>query len=438
MIYFFFLLIKYLYNNMAEYKLTEEGKEYLEKGLPEKNLVLLLDSLPRKTATIGKLVPKIKNFPIALKWALEKGWVMKRGDEIILMKPVPEEIPEEEALKKIARGKKVDEEILKILIERNLVERITETYRIVEETLAKAGNVIDVLTHEILVTKLWKNKEFKPIDVTVIRKKMDLNEISPGKRQPYLQFLSRIRKKLAEMGFVEMKGPTIETQFWNFDALYQPQNHPARDWWSTYIMKYPKFGSLPKKFVERVKKAHEKGIAGSTGWGYRWRPEIAMQLMPRAHCTCLSARTLASKPKIPGKYFAIARCYRPDVIDASHGVEFNQVEGIVLDEDANFKNLLGLLKQFAEEIAGTKKVRFIPDYYPFTEPSCQISAKHPELGWIEFGGSGVFREELTRSLGINVPVLAWGLGIDRLAMFKLKINDIRNLFSRDLAWLRRV
>ncbi|MEM5829438.1 MAG: phenylalanine--tRNA ligase subunit alpha [Candidatus Aenigmatarchaeota archaeon] len=420
---------------MPSYKLTEEGKEYLEKGLPEKNLVLLLDSLPRKTATIGKLVFRVKNFPIALKWALEKGWVMKKGDEIILMKPVPEEIPEEEALKRISKGKPVDEGILKILIERNLVEKITEIYKATEEALAKAGNVIDVLTHDLLVTKLWKGRKFKAVDINV-KKKLEIEKISPGKRQPYLQFLSQIRKKLAEMGFIEMKGPTIETQFWNFDALYQPQNHPARDWWSTYVMKYPKFGKLPKKFVEVVGKTHEKGIAGSVGWGYKWDPRIAMQLMPRAHGTCLSARTLASKPKIPSKYFAIARCYRPDVIDASHGVEFNQVEGIVLGEDLNFKNLLGLLKQFAEEIAGVKEVKFTCAYFPFTEPSCELLINHPKLGWIESGGAGIFREEVTRPLGINVPVLAWGLGVDRLFMVKVGINDIRELFTRDLKWLR--
>jgi phenylalanyl-tRNA synthetase alpha chain len=423
---------------MSSYKLTEEGKEYLEKGLPEKNLVLVLDSMPQKTATLGKLIPKVKNFPIALKWALEKGWVMKKGDEIILMKPVPEEIPEEEALKKIAKGKEVDEKILKILIERNLVQKVTETYKIVEESLARAGNVIDVLTHEILVTKLWRGKEFKAIDVTQVSKKLDISKISPGKRQPYNQFLTEIRKKLAEMGFTEMRGPTIETEFWNFDALYQPQNHPARDWWSTYKMKHPKLGSIPKKIAEAVKKAHEKGVAGSTGWGYRWDPRVAMQLMPRAHCTCLSARTLASKPKIPGKYFAIARCYRPDVIDASHGVEFNQVEGIVLGEDVNFRNLLWILKTFALEFANAEKVKFIPDYYPFTECSIQLSCKHPQLGWMELGGAGIFREELTYPLGIKVPVLAWGLGIDRLAMLKLGINDIRELFSRDLKWLRRI
>ena len=98
--------------------------------------------------------------------------------------------------------------------------------------------------------------------------------------------------------------------------------------------------------------------------------------------------------------------------------------------------LLGLLKEVAKEFANTDKVRFYTDYFPFTEPSVQLSAKHPQLGWVEFGGAGLFREELTAPLGINVPVIAWGLGIDRLAMFKLGINDIREMFSYKLDWLR--
>jgi phenylalanyl-tRNA synthetase alpha chain len=112
------------------------------------------------------------------------------------------------------------------------------------------------------------------------------------------------------------------------------------------------------------------------------------------------------------------------------------VEGIVIDESLSLRNLLGVLEIFAREIAGAEELRFYPDYYPFTEPSVQLSAKHPELGWIEFGGSGIFREELTRPLGIDVPVIAWGIGIDRLAMFKLGVQDIRYLFSSDLKWLR--
>jgi phenylalanyl-tRNA synthetase alpha chain len=241
-----------------------------------------------------------------------------------------------------------------------------------------------------------------------------------------------------ELGFKEMTGPLVESEFWNFDALYQPQNHPARTWTDTYQMKNPSHGRLPDgKIVDQVRQTHEDGwTTGSTGWGYRWDPRIAARLMPRAHGTCLSARTLASGPEIPGKYFGIARCYRPDVLDATHLIEFNQAEGIVIGEDLHLRNLLGILEIFAKEIAGAEKVKFLPDYYPFTEPSVQLSAKHPDLGWIEFGGSGIFREELTRPLGVDVPVLAWGIGIDRLAMFKLGINDIRYLFANDLKWLR--
>lgn len=406
----------------------------MKNGLPEKNLVNFLNNLSQKSANIGKLIVNIKNFPIALKWALEKDWVSKKGDEIVLLKP-PHETSEEKALKNIHQGNEVEENILKVLIERNLVWKITDTYKKTEEGLKKTGNVIGELNHDMIVTGLWEGKKFKPVNVEIV-KKIDKTKISPGKRQPYNQFLQQVKQKLIDLGFIEMTGPIIETEFWNFDALFQPQNHPARDWWSTYQMKQPKFGDLPKKFVGPVSKAHENGVSGGTGWGYSWDPKKAMQLMPRAHSTCLSARTLAGKPKIPGKYFAIARCFRPDVIDVSHGVEFNQTEGIVIDKSLTFKNLLGMLEMFAKEIAGAKKVKFIPDYYPFTEPSCQMVAKHPELGWIEFGGSGIFREELTVPLGITVPVLAWGLGIDRLAMFKLEINDIRNLFTRDLDWLR--
>ncbi|RLC70035.1 MAG: phenylalanine--tRNA ligase subunit alpha, partial [Chloroflexi bacterium] len=204
-------------------------------------------------------------------------------------------------------------------------------------------------------------------------------------------------------------------------------------------LRNPKSGSLPSQaIVSRVKATHENGWkTGSTGWGYRWDPSKAANLMPRAHATACSARQLASGIEIPGKYFAISRCFRPDVIDATHGVEFNQTEGIVIDPSLTFRSLLAILKQFAIELTGTEKVRFYPDYYPFTEISAQMSVKHPELGWMEIAGSGIFRDELTQPLGVKEPVIAWGIGIDRLAMFKLEIKDIRNLFTRNIGMLRK-
>jgi phenylalanyl-tRNA synthetase alpha chain len=264
-------------------------------------------------------------------------------------------------------------------------------------------------------------------------------EIWPGKRQPYRAFLDEVKRKLLALGFREMSGPLIETEFWNFDALYQPQNHPARDWAATYSLAWPSYGKLPaKKLVARVKAAHERGwTTGSTGWGYRWSARAAARLMPRAHGTCLSARTLAAGVLVPGKYFAIARCYRPDVMDVMHLIEFNQVEGIVVDESLTFRHLLGILKLFALEFGKARKVRFFPAYFPFTEPSVELFARHPELGWVELGGAGIFRPELTEPLGVHVPVIAWGLGVDRLAMCQLRIRDIRQLFSQDLGWLRK-
>jgi phenylalanyl-tRNA synthetase alpha chain len=158
--------------------------------------------------------------------------------------------------------------------------------------------------------------------------------------------------------------------------------------------------------------------------------------MPAAHGTAHSARQLAKGIELPGKYFAIARCYRPDVVDASHLIEFNQMEGIIAGKGLNFRHLLGMLRDFALEFGKAEEVRFLPDYYPFTGPSVQLSAKHPRLGWIELGGAGIFRPELTLPLGTKEPVIAWGLGIDRLAMLALGIKDIRHLFSQDLSWLR--
>jgi phenylalanyl-tRNA synthetase alpha chain len=411
------------------YRLTQEGKEYLEEGLPEKNLVELINSHPQKAVKLERAVTRIKNFPIALKWAMDNRWIDKRGNELILIK-YPEKFPVQEALEKVSRNEEIEERFVKILLQRKLIEKVTTEE---EEARKLIGKEITELTPLLLKTKVWRQVKFKPYNVEVVGKKIYL-----GKRHPYTQFLLEVRRKLVELGFKQMEGPLIETEFWNFDALFQPQDHPARDWFSTFRLKYPKYGRLPKReIVERVKATHENGWkTGSRGWGYKWSHEKASRLMPRAHDTCLSARTLANLPQIPGKYFAIARCFRPDVIDANHFIEFNQVEGIVLDESLNFRHLLGILEMFAKEFAKAEKVRFVTGYFPFTEPSVELFAKHPKLGWVELGGAGIFREELTLPLGVKVPVMAWGLGIDRFAMFQLGINDIRYLFTRNLEWLR--
>ena len=414
------------------YALTEEGIKYLKHGLPEKRLIELLkennDLLMRDaTKELGG------EFAIALQWCKKYKCITVTDGKLALAGDMPRETKHQEsALKEIAAGREPDPDVLQILIQRKLVEK--ESEGIVKQAEKFVGKEITNLNTELIKTGMWRKVKLRPYNVEAHGKKIYI-----GKQQPYNRFLRSVRRKLVEMGFQEMKGPTVELEFWNFDALFQPQNHPSRDWTQTYSLKSPKEGTLPEKvLVEKVKATHENGwTTGSIGWGYKWDPAKAARLMPRAHGTALSARTLANGPTIPGRYFAVSRCYRPDIIDMTHGVEFNQTEGIVIDESLNFKNLLGVLKEFAVEFANAEKVKFLSDYYPFTEPSVQMSAKHPQLGWVELGGAGIFREELTKPLGVDVPVIAWGLGIDRLAMFKLGINDIRNLFSQNLDWLRK-
>ena len=297
------------------------------------------------------------------------------------------------------------------------------------------GKRIERLTPAMLKSGTWKNATFRRYDVEAPVPTVDI-----GKKQLYLQFLDDIRLKMVELGFEEMDGPLVETQFWNFDVLYQPQNHPARTWTDTYHLNNPKLGRLPEnKIVNSVKSAHENGgKTGSSGWGYSWNRDIAAQLMPRAHTTSVSARKMAKDFKVPGKYFTIGRVFRPDVLDATHLIEFNQLEFMVVDEKLNMANLMGVLKKFAEEFAGATKFRFLPDYYPFTEPSVQIDGYSPELRkWVELGGAGIFRPEITESLGISAPVLAGAFGIDRLFQKRISSKDIRELFSDDLNWLKR-
>jgi phenylalanyl-tRNA synthetase alpha chain len=412
------------------YSLTEEGRNYREHGLPEKKLIELLKhgslSMKETSEKLGR------EFAIALQWCKKYRCIEVVEGKLHLTREHPKEIADQEkALYDVLSGGNADDAQIQLLLSRKLIEKEGDT--LVKKAERLVGKEVANLSTELIKTGFWKNVRLKPYNVEFAGKTVHI-----GKRQPYNKFLGDVRRKLVEMGFKEMTGPTIELEFWNFDALFQPQNHPSRDWTQTYSLKNPKEGSLPEKtLVEHVKGAHENGWrTGSTGWGYKWSPAKAMKLMPRAHGTAISARTL-TQCEIPGKYFAISRCYRPDIIDATHGIEFNQTEGIVIGDGLNFRSLLGILKEFAVEFAGAEKVKFLPDYYPFTEPSVQLSAKHPELGWVELGGAGIFRDELTKPLGVEAPVIAWGLGIDRLAMFKLGINDIRDLFSQNLDWLRK-
>ena len=292
---------------------------------------------------------------------------------------------------------------------------------------------VNQVTPALLESGKWKDVEFRKYDISLNPPRMQI-----GKKHPYRQFLDRVRSRLVSLGFEEMTGPLVETEFWDMDALFMPQFHSARNIHDIYYIKDPAYAkSIPEPFLSSVAQCHQSGgESGSLGWGYEFDTTKTKRLILRSQGTALSARTLAGGPKIPGKYFATARCFRYEQIDATHGTDFFQIEGIVVDRDINFVKLLGLLQLFAREIANAREIKFTPAYFPFTEPSVELHAKHPVLGWMELGGAGIFRPEVTVPLAVDVPVLAWGLGIDRMAMVSLGINDIRQLFSHDMEFIR--
>jgi phenylalanyl-tRNA synthetase alpha chain len=292
---------------------------------------------------------------------------------------------------------------------------------------------VSQLTPELLKDGGWRTKRFRKYTINLRPPR-----IAVGRRHPYREFLDLVKYRLVSMGFQEMRGPLIETEFWNMDSLFMPQFHPARAIHDVYFVKEPthaRNGAEP--FLSRVAAAHQNGgETGSSGWGYQYDRRRAQRLVLRSQGTAVSARTLAAGPQIPGKYFSIARCFRYDQVDATHATDFFQVEGIVLGSDINFRILLGLLALFAREVAQAKEMQFIPAYFPFTEPSVELHVRHPRLGWIELGGAGLLRPEVTMPLGVDVPVIAWGLGLDRMAMVALGLQDIRDLFSGDLEMIR--
>jgi phenylalanyl-tRNA synthetase alpha chain len=242
------------------------------------------------------------------------------------------------------------------------------------------------------------------------------------------------------MGFKEMTEDLVVSSFWNFDALFTAQDHPVREMQDTFFIN--KKEELPdKELIKRVKKSHETGVEGSTGWQYSWDEEEAKKLVLRTHTTCISAQTL-NKLKLkdlPQKFFALGKCFRNETVDWSHGFEFNQTEGIVVDKNANFRHLLGYLQQFFKKM-GFEKVRFRPGYFPYTEPSVEIDVWNSEKKvWLELGGAGIFRPEVVVPLlGQNIPVLAWGPGFDRILMDYYEIKDLRELYKNDITKLRRM
>jgi phenylalanyl-tRNA synthetase alpha chain len=416
-------------SGMVRLILTDEGNQYRVMGLPERQLFLSFgDSTPM--AELNRH-PHAK---IGLGWMKRLGWVQIENG--IVKKTGPAETsPLESAL---THPDTADPAIRKELLKRGLVtekESITYVIRITEKGRSVVNKGLDMteetgtLTSDQISSGAWRNLTLRRYDIT---KKP--RPVWPGKTHPYQRLIDEMRRILLDMGFTELYGGIVQSAFWNFDALFQPQDHPAREMQDTFHLK--ERSDLPPGW-EKVKAIHEHGgETSSCGWGGGWDPEKAKATVLRTHTTCLSIQYLATHPEPPVKVFGIGRVYRRETIDPTHLPEFEQLEGIVMDNGVSFSHLLAYLKEFYGRM-GFPDVRFRPGYFPYTEPSVEPEVWIDGLGWVELGGAGVFREEVTAPWGIATPVLAWGLGISRVAMLRMGLSDLRELYQSDIDWLRR-
>jgi len=390
---------------------------------------------------------------VALGWLRRKGWAevskgsqgsvvivtdagkaaeAKGPDEELLVRLAKEELPEDAIDPRLLRDLKSRRELVK---ERESVRREIALTPAGEKIVAAGLELKEEVaqpTTDLLRAGKWRKVDFRRYDP-----KAFAPLIRPGKRHVLGAYIEKIRRIFLSMGFTEIDGDFVQSAFWNFDALFQPQDHPARDQLDTFYLAKPSTVPLPEdRVVTRVAKTHEDGGGtGSTGWRYRWDRREAERAVLRSHTTPITLHWLMEHPDPPQKAFIIGRNFRPDAIDCKHLPEFHQIEGVVMEDGANLAQLIGTIETFYRRL-GFTRVKFRPGFFPYTEPSMEPEGQALDGRWMELGGSGVFRPEVTAPLGLKAPVLAWGLGLERVIMALEGIADIRELYLSDLDWLR--
>lgn len=442
-----------------EFVPSSDAVAQVQQGLPERRALKLLQAAGGKLGT-GDFAKAAAQAGIAVnevfKWGAARQWLTKDKAGVALTDlgvqaaEAAEQAPDEVLILQsqgapVQLGSGKGAEVLRNLLGKRpeLGKLKTRTHRTVELTAAgrelwKAGVSVkrerNLLTSEDLRSGAWREISLRPYDVT-----LPAETLRPARIHPLRKIIEQTRRAYLEMGFTEVVSPMVESSFWNFDALFQPQDHPARDMQDTFYMAEPAIAPLPEDaaLVDRVRAAHENGgETGSEGWGYQWSPERAQQIVLRTHTTASTIRALARHPQPPLKAFCVGWVCRNETISYKHLPVFHQVDGIVIDEEASLATLLGTLAEFYRKM-GFQQVKFKPAFYPYTEPSVDVVVfLESRQKWIEMGGAGIFRPEVTRPLGCQHPVLAWGLGLERLAMIRYGLKDIRELYQGRLEALQ--
>ncbi len=410
--------------NLAEVKESKEtfitlgknGKIAFSQGLPERQLLDLLKEKPRN---ISELQNELKSvFGPAIGSAKKNMWVEVK-DNVFSLKNEPTKFPEEEIIKQIGEQKISantisDSKALELLKKRPdyIIEEIEKSKTI---SLSAAAKDIDL-----------EQVESGAIDVEA-----DVPTIHVARKHPLKDTIDEIREIFVTLGFTEINGTLSQSSFWNFDALFTPQDHPARELQDTFYLQ----GMSDKKIAspEQIRKV---STAHKNNWRYYWNIEEARKMVLRTHTTCVTIKHLAENKPNEARVFSLGRVFRNEKVSYKHLVEFNQVEGVVAGKNATLRDLMGIQREFYKRI-GITKIKFWPTFFPYTEPSLQTMVYNDRLGkWVELFGMGIFRPEVTRPLGIKNQVLAWGGGIERIAMLKYGLDDVREFYNNNLSWLR--
>ncbi|WP_336001599.1 phenylalanine--tRNA ligase subunit alpha [Halorientalis halophila] len=441
----------------SDVELTEEAETYVEHGLPELRLYEAAvdagaDEGPVQMGqVIGASGLEGDAVDIALSNYARKGYGEIDSGEITADPNAdPEADDEATTLDALAEGAGAyaRETALKDLDNRGLIEQTETVIRSVTLTDdgvtammegVETAETVGQLTSEMLTSGEWAEADFAEYNVEA-----DAERVVPGRKHALREMAERVKDVLVGMGFQEMQGPHVDADFWINDCLFMPQDHPARNHWDRFALDEPeRIDELPADLVERVERAHREGV-GPDGEGYHspWDLDFAKALALRGHTTSLTARHLSGEAvgelEPPQRFFSIEKAYRNDTLDATHLLEFFQIEGWVMAEDLSVRDLMGTFTEFYEQF-GITDVEFKPHYNPYTEPSFELFGRHPETGeLIEIGNSGIFRPEMLEPLGVDCDVMAWGLALERLFMLATGAEDIRDVHGTlvDLEFLR--
>lgn len=424
------------------WNLTDEAKDIVKNGSHEYRLLEIIVKLEQlKIADVGKELGDAGKMGQAR--AFKNGWISKDGDTLVLNAKINKDVlPADETcadLKEIEQsGTLKDKKKLAELKKRKLVtmtKLLTYTIEKGPEFALTIEKLETEITSDMILSGSWENAKFKPYN-------FNSEGLAPesGALHPLNKVREEFRQIFFSLGFTEMpSNQYVDTGFWNFDTLFVPQQHPARDLQDTFYLKDPLVGGLPedKEFFDNIKKVHEEGAYGSIGYRYPWKPEETQKLVLRTHTTAISSamlKKLAEDPK-PSRLFSIDRVFRNEAVDATHLAEFHQVEGVLADYDITLGNLIGFMESFFEKM-GVRDLRFKPTYNPYTEPSMEIYSWHSGLKkWVEIGNSGMFRPEMLEPMGLpkNMRVLGWGLSLERPTMIKYGVSNIRELLGHKVS-----